>query len=67
MSLADHADTNDGRGIIHNLERIETQLRIANLIALQKFGEAHALLFPEPPDCFCYGAGVAWNCPSHAS
>lgn len=44
MSLADHADTNDGRGIIHALECIEVQLRVANLIAFQRFQEAQDLL-----------------------
>jgi hypothetical protein len=40
MSLADHADTNDGRGIIVALEALVEQQRIANLIALAD--HAHA-------------------------
>lgn len=34
MSLADHAETQDARLLIHTLEQLAEQLRIQNLIAL---------------------------------
>ena len=49
MSLGDYADSNDGRGIIYALEAIELQLKAANLLALQRFQDAHDLMFPTYP------------------
>lgn len=43
MSLADYADSNDGRGIIYALESVAEQLRIANLIALTRDLDIHPL------------------------
>lgn len=39
MSLADHAETQDARLIIHTLESLVEQQRIANLIALAEHAQ----------------------------